>query len=248
MTVSTLNSINFTLAFFIEYCDGIKAQCPGLKQWGTVDLAKQGYTPIEILRYYYGRDIELVESNNIGDVEQSYPGYLSQGSRGNGVLALQNYLNRIRANYPNIPQITKVDGIYGAQTIAAVKAFKTSARWLNASSAPSGDVDKATWYNISYAYYAVKKLAQLASEGEVIDVGRTPPANVTVSEGSRGTYVGTLQYLLNVISDFYPEVRPVIQDYSFKADTDASVKDFQKAFKLTPDGADVIIGLYPISQ
>ena len=30
--------------FFTEYCDGRQVSCSGLKQWGTVDLANQGYT------------------------------------------------------------------------------------------------------------------------------------------------------------------------------------------------------------
>ncbi|MCL2462916.1 MAG: hypothetical protein FWF44_09640, partial [Defluviitaleaceae bacterium] len=61
--------------FYTEYCDGKKATCPGLKQWGTVDLANRGYTPIQILRYYYPKDIQLVETNNIAPVQESYPGY-----------------------------------------------------------------------------------------------------------------------------------------------------------------------------
>lgn len=57
--------------FFTEYCDGRQVTCPGMKQWGTVDLANRGYTPLEILRYYYGNNIELLETNNIQDIPQS---------------------------------------------------------------------------------------------------------------------------------------------------------------------------------
>ena len=35
---------NFTEPFYAEYCDGRQVTCPGLKQWGTVTLANQGYT------------------------------------------------------------------------------------------------------------------------------------------------------------------------------------------------------------
>ncbi|MDR1663712.1 MAG: peptidoglycan-binding protein [Clostridiales bacterium] len=221
--------------YFTEYCDGIKADCPGMKQWGTVTLAQQGKTPLQILQYYYGADIELTETYNIGDVEESYPGYLKEGSNGAPVRAVQNYLNRIRVNYPSIPQIPEADGYFGPKTSAAVKAFKKAANWSLSTSDTSGNVDRATWYNISYAYFAVKKLAQLASEGEVIGVSRTPPASV-IQEGSRGEPVGKLQYVLNVIGDFYPEVRPTLQDYNFDRETYNSVVDFQKAFRLTQDG------------
>lgn len=53
-----------------------------------------------------------------------YPGApLRIGSRGEYVTALQNYLNRISDVYTAIPKIT-VDGIYGANTANAVRAYQ----------------------------------------------------------------------------------------------------------------------------
>ena len=43
---------------FAQYCDGVEVSCNGLSQWGSVSLAEQGYTPYEILTYYYGDDID----------------------------------------------------------------------------------------------------------------------------------------------------------------------------------------------
>ena len=46
---------------FAQYCDGRKVSCPGwMTQWGSAELAEQGYSTIEILRYYYGSDIYMV--------------------------------------------------------------------------------------------------------------------------------------------------------------------------------------------
>ncbi|MDR1687598.1 MAG: peptidoglycan-binding protein [Clostridiales bacterium] len=220
--------------FYTEYCDGKIAQCPGLKQWGSVYLANQGYNPLEILKYYYPDDIQIVETDNIQGIEESYPGYtLKEGTSGDYVRQMQTYLNRIRINFPTIPQISNPNGYYGADTTASVKAFQ---RVPEFGLSATGNVGKATWYKISYVYSGgVKRLAELTSEGEVIGVGKTPPTAV-ISEGSRGTNVGRLQYLLNYIANFYPEVPFVIQDYNFGRSTTGAVKDFQKAFRLTQDG------------
>lgn len=40
---------------FAAFCNGTTVTCSGLSQWGTVTLANQGYTPYEMLQYYYGR-------------------------------------------------------------------------------------------------------------------------------------------------------------------------------------------------
>ena len=66
--------IGFRDPFFTEFCNGTTAKCPGMSQWGTVALANQGMTPLQILRSYYPRDIELARTYNIGPVQESYPG------------------------------------------------------------------------------------------------------------------------------------------------------------------------------
>ena len=40
--------------YFTQFCNGTTVTCDGLSQWGTVELARQGYTPYGILQYYYG--------------------------------------------------------------------------------------------------------------------------------------------------------------------------------------------------
>ena len=50
-----------------KFCDGRITLCDGLLQWGTVELANQGYDTLEILKYYYGDDIEIVENAPLDD-------------------------------------------------------------------------------------------------------------------------------------------------------------------------------------
>ena len=146
-----IQKANYQEPYYAEYCDGKIASCPGMKQWGTLSLANQGYTAIEILRYYYGDSILIRESNNIQDIQASYPGVLRIGSSGQEVREMQEFLNAIAINYPAIPVIFPVDGIFNESTEAAVRVFQ---RQFNLT--VDGIVGKATWYKISYIYAAVR--------------------------------------------------------------------------------------------
>ncbi|MDR2751165.1 MAG: peptidoglycan-binding protein, partial [Clostridiales bacterium] len=111
--------------YYTEYCNGTTSTCPGLSQWGTVPLAESGMNALQILKQYYPEDIEIAETYNIKDAPQSYPGYsLSEGSQSDFVKAIQNQLNRIRENYPLIPQIRNPNGVFGYDTENAVKVFQ----------------------------------------------------------------------------------------------------------------------------
>lgn len=217
--------------FFAQYCNGTTSTCEGLSQWGTVPLAERGYSPIEILKYYYPSDIELVESTNFSNRMETYPGTpLREGSSGKDVLTMQTYLNRIRANYPLIPQITNPNGVFGSTTVEAVREFQ---RTFDLPA--DGIIGKNTWYRITSLFVGVKRLAELTSEGIRIGIGLTPPT-VVIQEGSKGEYVVELQFILNFISQFYPAIPLVIEDGTFGASTKRSVVEFQKIFGLTPDG------------
>ncbi|MCL2357698.1 MAG: peptidoglycan-binding protein [Defluviitaleaceae bacterium] len=220
--------------FFAEYCDGRRVTCPGLWQWGTVALANQGLNALQILRHYYPNDVQIVETDNIGGVEASFPGFaLRPGMSGPAVRTLQQWLNRIRVNFPAIPQITNVSGVYGPQTEAAVRAFQSIRELGNLT--PNGIVDRATWYRLSFTYSAVKRLGELTSEGIVIGIDRTPPTDI-IREGARGRLVQRAQYLLSFISEFYPAVPGVLQNSLFTRDMTNAVREFQRRFGLNPDG------------
>lgn len=140
---------------FTSYCDGNKANCTGLKQWGSKYLADQGYSPMEIIRYYYGSDMYLNTAQGISGVPASWPGYnLTIGSSGDKVRQIQQQLSRISRNFPAIPSVT-VDGIYGPKTKAAVSAFQ---KIFNLPQ--SGIVDYPTWYEISNIYVGVTRAAE----------------------------------------------------------------------------------------
>ena len=187
--------------------------------------------PFQILDHYYPDDIEVVETNNTISVAESYPGAaLKEGSQGPSVETMQRYLNRIRVNYPLIPQIANPNGMFGSETTEAVKTFQSIFGLT-----PDGVIGKETWYKISYLYVAVKKLGELESEGEWIDIGEVPPTVVLI-EGSKGAPVAQLQFILNTISRFYPTVPSVIRDAMFRATTKKAVIEFQKTFNLPPDG------------
>ena len=188
-------------------------------------------SPLEILRYYYPKDLELVRSNNIMGITQSFPGTsLRVGSTGSNVQRIQNFLNRIRVNYPLIPQITTPNGTFGTQTENAVKAFQ---RTFNLN--PDGVIGPATWNKMTQIYVAVTKLGELNSEGVRVGIGQVPPT-VTLSQGSRGEHVVQLQFILNRIAAHYSAVPPVIADGVFGASTRNSVIAFQREFGINPDG------------
>jgi len=216
---------------FTTFCDGRTVSCNGLSQWGSVSLAQQGNNALQILRYYYGDDVNLTSTNDIRGAEISYPGTpLRLGSSGEDVLRIQGYLTRIRENYPAIPAIPTLDGQFGFSTDSAVRAFQEIF-----DLAVDGIVGKSTWYRISYIYSSVRKLAETVGEGES-DVFSENVPNVTVTTGDSGDYVLLLQKLINYISVFYPTVPSVSEDSIYGLLTADAVRSFQKTFGLAVTG------------
>ena len=216
--------------FFTSFCNGTTATCAGLSQWGTVGLANQGLTPLQILRRFYPNDIEIAESNIFMGIEESFPGTpLRLGDRGLNVQIMQRFLNRIRRNYPLIPAVPE-DGVFGQSTANAVRVFQQVFGLTQ-----DGVIGKATWNKISYIYVAVARLAELDSEGTNFTIGTVPP-NVTLRTGSRGHDVATLQYILSLIAQYYPVVAPPAIDGIFGSGTQRSVTEFQRMMNLPQDG------------
>ena len=138
-----------------SYCDGERVTCSGLSQWGSRYLGEQGYSAIEILRYYYGNDMYINTAETISGVPSSYPGYnLTIGSSGDKVRQLQNQINRIARNYPAVPTIT-ADGIYGPATADAIRTFQGIFNLPQ-----TGVTDYATWYEVSDIYVGVSRIAE----------------------------------------------------------------------------------------
>ena len=228
-----LRKAGTTNPYFSEYCDGKTVSCPGLKQWGTVSLAEEGRSALSILRYYYGKDIEVVRTSNIAAIPESYPGSpVRQGSRGTSVFTLQRQLNRITKDYPFFGALT-VDGIFGAEMAATVKRFQRQF-----SLTADGTVGRQTWYKISYIYVSVKDLAELTSEGETSSGSLSDGTwgGRTLRTGSSGSAVEQLQFWLNTISQYVSSIPSVTVDGRFGSGTAAAVRAFQRRYGLTVDG------------
>lgn len=143
-----------------QYCDGRQVQCRDrgwMTQWGSKSLGDRGYSPIEILRYFYGNDIYINVAEGISGIPLSWPGYdLNIGATGNKVRQIQEQLNVIAEAYPAIPKVG-VDGIYGEQTKAAVRKFQNIF-----GLSETGITDYSTWYKIQEIYVAVSRIAELS--------------------------------------------------------------------------------------
>lgn len=217
---------------FATYCDGINTTCDGLSQWGSVELARQGLSPTEILKRYYGNDIRIIYNAPVSPNIPSYPGFpFRLGSAGNYVRQLKVQLNRISNNYPAIPKIEDENIFFTTDMEESVKAFQ------EIFDLPvTGTVDKATWYEVKYLYNAVKKVADLSSEGISIEEVEFPYGE-TLQVGDTGPYIRPLNYLLNFLSYFDTNIPKLnLSGEEFTEDTKEMVIAFQTSNNIETDG------------
>ena len=141
-----------------QYCDGRKVSCPQwMTQWGSCELGEQGYSPIEILRHFYGDDLYINTAEQISGIPASWPGAdLTVGSSGEKVRQIQEQLDTISGIYTAIPPVTP-DGIYGPATARSVEVFQSVFGLPE-----TGAVDFATWYKISHIYVGITRIAELS--------------------------------------------------------------------------------------
>lgn len=221
----------FSNPLFTTFCDGRTVSCNGLSQWGSVSLAENGNNALQILRYYYGNDVNLTSTNEVQSAQTSYPGTpLKLGDTGEDVVTIQQQLLRIRENYPAIPLIPTIDGVFGSSTDSAVRTFQEIFD-LDVD----GIVGKSTWYRISFIYSSVAKLGETVGEG-FSDIFSAEIPVVTISRGDSGNYVLLLQSLIDYISVFYPSVPSVEKDGIYGTSTEDAVRAFQRTFGLSETG------------
>lgn len=214
-----------------KFCNGTTVTCEGLSQWGSQNLAEQGYNSVDILRSYYGDNIELVANAPVQGLVQSYPGTpLQRGSSGPNVVVVQTSLNRVGQNYPAIPKIFPVDGIFGSQTENAVRRFQEIFGLV-----PDGIVGRATWYALVRLYVGVTSLAELRSLGQQF-YNISWNYGGALQQGSQGEEVRQLQYMLRVLSSVIPAIPPVEVDGIYGPATRASVLAAQRYFGLPQSG------------
>lgn len=213
-----------------KFCNGTTVTCEGLSQWGSQGLAQQGYNSTQILRSYYG-DVEIVANAPVRDITSSYPGTpLRRGSVGPNVVIIQVELNRISQNYPAIPKVSPVDGIFGARTEETLLAFQ---RIFDLD--PDGVVGPATWYALVRLYTAVTSLSELRSQGQrfyTIAWNQGQP----IASGDRGIRVEHLQYMLRVLAAYIPDIPSVQVDGIYGAATRSAVLAAQGYFGLPQTG------------
>ena len=213
-----------------KFCNGTTVTCEGLSQWGSQNLARQGYTSTQILRSYYG-NVEIVNNAPIRGNTTSYPGTpLRRGSSGPNVVVVQVELNRISQNYPAIPKLAAVDGIYGSRTEAAVRKFQEIF-----GLEVDGIVGKATWYALVRLYTAVTQLSELRSQGQrFYSISWEYPNSPRL--GSTGEKVRHLQYMLAVLAAYIPAIPSVTVDGVFGIRTQEAVIAAQEYFGLPQTG------------
>lgn len=213
-----------------KFCNGTTAKCEGLSQWGSQNLAQQGYSSIQILRNYYG-NIEIVNNAPVRNYTSSYPGNaIRRGNIGPNVVVIQTELNRISQNYPAIPKIPVVDGIFGEKTEAAVRKFQEVFDLQI-----DGVVGQATWYALVRLYTAVTNLSELRSQGQRYYTISWANGN-PIQQGDRGIRVEQLQYMLRVLSSYIPEIPSIVVDGIFGTETRNAVLASQRRFDLPITG------------
>lgn len=227
---SYLRRPGFVEPLAAKFCNGTTVTCEGLSQWGSQALAQQGYNSTQILRSYYG-DVEIVANAPVQDYMSSYPGTpLRRGSVGPNVVVIQTELNRISQNYPAIPKVSAVDGIFGAATENSVTAFQEIFN-LN----PDGVVGPATWYALVRLYTAVTSLSELRSQGQrfyTIAWNKGRP----LVPGDRGIQVEHLQYMLRVLAAYISQIPSVAVDGIYGSASRSAVLAAQGYFGLPQTG------------
>lgn len=217
---------------FATYCDGKNTTCDGLSQWGSVSLANQGKSPEQILRYYYGSDIDLIYNAPLSANIESYPGFpVEVGIAGDMVITIKRQLNRIRQNYPALP-LNDESEFYTVETEKSVRKFQEI---FNLDQ--TGIVDKATWYRIKYIYNSVKKIADLNSEGITAEEAELL-YSTELEYLDTGIFIRLLNYLLRTIS-FFDEELPFLGTAGNTVYDDNTVKmvlAFQEKYGLPSTG------------
>ena len=214
-----------------KFCNGTTSTCDGLSQWGSQSMALQGHNSVEILKHYYGDNIELVVDAPIRDITLSYPGTaLRLGDTGPDVVVVQAMLNRISQNYPAIPKVSPATGVFNEATRASVLEFQGIFNLVR-----DGIVGKATWYKMVYLYVGVLQLSELISRGQTFYAVQFQFPG-TLREGDRGGEVEVLQYMLSILAQLEETIQAPAMDGIFGPATAQAVREYQRRAGLTPDG------------
>ncbi len=174
--------VQYYLSVISAYYDSVPpVQVTGTFDQQTTDavIAFQktyGLTPDGLVGRNTWNDLErayngILETNSFEGGVALYPGeILQQGSMGDYVTYLQEYLNLIAGSYPSIPQVP-VTGLFGAQTREAVMAFQQEF-----GLPVTGRVNVVTWDAIASLYSDL-------SLGKSKQPGQNPGTTITPGNG-----------------------------------------------------------------
>ncbi len=215
-----------------QFCNGTTVTCDGLSQWGSQELAEQGYVPYEILTYYYGDDINIVQNVPIENIPESYPGYpLRLGDSGYYVSWAQNQLNRVSVNYPAIPKINPVTGYFDENMKDAVIRFQQVF-----DLAQDGIIGRNTWYKLVYLYVGLSRLTEINSQGVILENIQRPYPTSGANVAQTDDAVSLIQYYLAVISLEYNTIPYINVTGVMNDETADAIIQFQKQFNLPETG------------
>ncbi len=160
------------------------------------------------------------EGLTLNEISSQYPNELSVGSTGEGVFALQYYLNYISNFVDTVPSVA-TDRIFGPLTEEAVRSFQRTY-----GLPVTGVVEELTWNGIYNVYLGLISSIPLEfREGVVI-----PYQGVVLRRGAMGEDVRVLQQYLNYISNVYTQIPKVSVTGNYGSATENSVRIFQELF------------------
>ena len=138
---------------------------------------------------------------------------------------IQQFLRTISFYNGAVPRIIP-DGVYGAETVNAVKAFQ-SAYGLPVT----GNVDENTWNKLAGEY--IKALEFIS---EPMGIQPFPNDGDTLSLGSSGAAVIMLQAMLAELSSAFANIRPTDITGHFSKGNENTVKFMQTVWGMPPSG------------
>ena len=155
---------------------------------------------------------------------------MRQGDTGPYIRIAQIMLNRIAENYPAIPRIQPVNGVFTATMEKTVRIFQGI---FNLTA--DGIIGRSTWYMMVQLYTSVLRLSELVSLGQTyyfVDFTYTAPTTY----GQTGSQVSLLQYMLSMLSQFNVVIPFVTIDGIFGNETLQAVLALQRDVGLPETG------------
>ena len=165
-----------------------------------------------------------------GEVTPVFPEVLREGDSGNYIYNLQYLLNYVGQYYDTIP-IINVDGDFGSDTLAAVRALQRTFGLTE-----DGIVGVRTWNALYDAYLGIiRTVPTQYTEGVTV-----PYPGAPLRVGSDSDYVRLLQEYLTYIARSYPSIPTVNPTGYFGPRTEEAVIAFKEEFGLPAANGGVV--------